>query len=293
MKAIKRIAPVLGLLVLALSPACGQVFTNATKLNGRPLCKPGTPSDGVALVWNGTTKCWDVQSAPGAGATGPAGAAGAAATVTVGTTTTGAAGSSAAVSNSGSTSAAVLNFTIPTGPTGPAGPTGPPGGALVMTTGSGAPSANCTAPTSANLAEYSDQTNGDLWFCYATNSWKKVISTTNTGAYQATGATGTAPTAPASGNVTCYFSSTSNTQICLDSSGNAFTMVKGASARVANQFMTHVDASGIQHQAAIAPADVIGGFSGTCNSTTLLGGDGICQAISSAFSAITSATNTT
>src|ERR1051325_11924403 len=105
MKAIKRIAPVLGLLVLALSPACGQVFTNATKLNGRPLCRTA-PTDGTALVWNATTKCWDVQSSPSAGATGPAGADGTAATVTVGTTTTGAAGSSAAVSNSGSSSAA-------------------------------------------------------------------------------------------------------------------------------------------------------------------------------------------
>ena len=63
-----------------------------------------------------------------------AGAPGTAATVTVGSTTTGAAGTSAAVTNSGTTSAAVFNFTIPTGPTGPAssvagppGPSGPPG----------------------------------------------------------------------------------------------------------------------------------------------------------------------
>jgi hypothetical protein len=43
---------------------------------------------------------------------------GAAASVTVGTTTTGAAGSSASVSNSGDSSAAVLNFTIPAGAAG-------------------------------------------------------------------------------------------------------------------------------------------------------------------------------
>jgi hypothetical protein len=43
---------------------------------------------------------------------------GAAASVTVGTTTTGAAGSSAAVTNSGDSSAAVLNFTIPAGAAG-------------------------------------------------------------------------------------------------------------------------------------------------------------------------------
>lgn len=48
-------------------------------------------------------------------------ASGTAATVAVGTTTTGAAGSSASVTNSGSTSAAVFNFTVPQGATGAAG----------------------------------------------------------------------------------------------------------------------------------------------------------------------------
>lgn len=47
-----------------------------------------------------------------------------AATISVGTTTTGAAGSSAAVTNSGTTSAAVLNFTIPKGDKGDAGTPG-------------------------------------------------------------------------------------------------------------------------------------------------------------------------
>ena len=56
-----------------------------------------------------------------AGPTGPTGPTGTAATVTVGTTSTG----PAAVTNSGTTSAAVFNFTVPQGPTGPTGPTGP------------------------------------------------------------------------------------------------------------------------------------------------------------------------
>lgn len=46
--------------------------------------------------------------------------------VTIGTTTTGSAGSSASVTNSGTSSAAVLNFTIPKGDTGPTGPSGAP-----------------------------------------------------------------------------------------------------------------------------------------------------------------------
>jgi hypothetical protein len=56
----------------------------------------------------------------GVGPAGKQGDKGDAATVAVGTTTTGAAGTSAAVANSGTTSAAVLNFTVPKGDTGTA-----------------------------------------------------------------------------------------------------------------------------------------------------------------------------
>ena len=52
------------------------------------------------------------------GPSGPTGSAGAAASVQVGTVVTGAAGSSAAVTNSGTASAAVLNFVIPQGAAG-------------------------------------------------------------------------------------------------------------------------------------------------------------------------------
>lgn len=66
-----------------------------------------------------------VTGAPGS--QGPAGTDGQAATVSVGSTTTGAAGTSASVNNSGTTSAAVLDFTIPKGDTGATGPQGPQG----------------------------------------------------------------------------------------------------------------------------------------------------------------------
>ena len=55
------------------------------------------------------------------GQDGQDGAPGAAATVAVGTTTTGAAGTNASVTNSGTSSAAVLNFTIPRGADGQGG----------------------------------------------------------------------------------------------------------------------------------------------------------------------------
>jgi hypothetical protein len=53
---------------------------------------------------------------------GPKGDDGTSATVSVGTTTTGNAGTNASVTNSGTSSAAVFNFTIPRGDTGAAGP---------------------------------------------------------------------------------------------------------------------------------------------------------------------------
>lgn len=60
---------------------------------------------------------------------------GAAATVTVGTVTTGEPGTDAIVTNSGTESAAVLNFTIPRGGTGPAGADGKDGAAATVTVG--------------------------------------------------------------------------------------------------------------------------------------------------------------
>lgn len=81
-----------------------------------------------------------------AGSTGPqgpkgdTGSAGPAGTIEIGTVSTGEPGTSASVTNSGTASAAILNFTIPQGPkgdtgatgaTGAAGPTGPQGPAGV------------------------------------------------------------------------------------------------------------------------------------------------------------------
>lgn len=61
------------------------------------------------------------------GTQGPAGKNGQAATVAVGKTTTGTAGQSASVTNSGTDSAAILDFVIPQGPQGEQGEQGPAG----------------------------------------------------------------------------------------------------------------------------------------------------------------------
>lgn len=92
--------------------------------------EPGFETDtGKFKVGDGAT-AWTAL-AYSSGIQGDTGAAGDAATITVGTVTTGAAGSSVVVTNSGSSSAAVFDFTIPageTGATGATGPTGPAGG---------------------------------------------------------------------------------------------------------------------------------------------------------------------
>lgn len=90
-----------------------------------------TGNDGDAYLVQGNLYVWDSNSSSWKNVgtiQGPAGAKGDpgdAATVTVGTTSTGEAGTSAQVTNSGSASAAVLNFTIPKGEKGDTGAAGP------------------------------------------------------------------------------------------------------------------------------------------------------------------------
>lgn len=93
-----------------------------TKIKDLPSADTVTANDFVPVYQGGKTKK--------VSATVLSGPPGSAATVAVGTTTTGTPGTPAIVTNSGSSSAAVLNFTIPagaTGATGPAGPIGPAG----------------------------------------------------------------------------------------------------------------------------------------------------------------------
>jgi len=85
----------------------------------------GVPGPGGPQGAQGVPGVQGVQGPVGAqGNTGPTGATGTAATATAGTTTTGAPGSSATVVNSGTTSAAIFDFTIPRGNTGATGATG-------------------------------------------------------------------------------------------------------------------------------------------------------------------------
>ena len=89
--------------------------------------QPGKSAYEIAVEqgFTGTKAQWLASLKGADGDDGQPGQNGAAATVTIGTVTTGAAGSNASVTKSGTTSAAVLNFTIPKGTDG-ASYTGPP-----------------------------------------------------------------------------------------------------------------------------------------------------------------------
>ena len=101
------------------------------------------------LIPSDNTSAWSVMTLKGD--TGPAGAVGNAGTVAIGTTTTGSVGGIASVTNSGTSSEAVLNFTIPKGSTGQQGGTGNTG--PTGATGSTGASATIAIGTITTLVE--------------------------------------------------------------------------------------------------------------------------------------------
>ena len=120
------------------------------------------PTVWAVLAQQGATGAIGPQGATGA--TGATGAAGSAATVTVGTVTTLSAGSSATVTNSGTSSAAVLNFGIPQGAAG----TGSTGFAWVTNTLNPSDNGTYYIPPSGingsiNAAAYGVAGAGDLY----------------------------------------------------------------------------------------------------------------------------------
>ena len=122
----------------------------------------------LPLVWSAPSP-WSQE--------GPAGTA---ATVAAGTTTTGAAGTSATVTNSGSSSAAVFDFTIPRGDTGATGSPGTPGAAATIAVGT-----TTTGSPGSSASVTNTGTSGAAVFDFT-------IPRGDTGATGATGATGPA-----------------------------------------------------------------------------------------------------
>jgi hypothetical protein len=124
----------------AATIAAGTTTTGAPGTNAN-VVNAGSSS---AAVFNFTIPAGVAGATGNAGATGPAGVA---ATVAAGTTTTGAPGTSASVTNSGTSAAAVFNFTIPRGDVGATGPQGPPGS-------SGTGTGTVNSGTGPQIAQY-------------------------------------------------------------------------------------------------------------------------------------------
>lgn len=157
--------------------------------------------------WSGSEWVVVAGSRPGPqGPTGPQGPAGTNATISIGTVNTTNAGTNATVTNSGTASAAILNFNIPRGATGAQGNVGPQGiegqrGSKIYT--------GLNAPTSTNPAPI-NLIGNDQYLATSTGNWY-IYDASGSGAWSLqgnikglkgdkgdTGATG--PTGP-SGNV--------------------------------------------------------------------------------------------
>jgi hypothetical protein len=137
-----------GLLGVVPSTTVGATTTGAAGSNAS-VTNSGTLIDPILnfTIPRGTT-----GDTGATGPQGPQGNAGAAATVAAGTTTTGAAGSNATVVNSGTSSAAVFDFTIPRGNTGATGATGTAATITAGTTTTTAPGTNATVTNSGTSA---------------------------------------------------------------------------------------------------------------------------------------------
>lgn len=128
-------------------------------------------------------------------------------------------------------------------------------GNMSLTSGAGAPSANCTAGTSW----YLDTTNLDDWFCSATNTWRKNLSTTNSGSFAATGTTSSStPSAPASGSATFFFNTSSIGQTESSAGTITSTEVSPSSAATTNQWLTYIDNTGATHTSQPAFSNISG-----------------------------------
>lgn len=153
--------------------------------------------------WDGTQ--WVVVAGSRPGPQGPQGIPGAAATISVGAVNTLPSGSVASIVNTGTSSAAILEFNIPAGTTGPAGTPGTPG---AQGTPGQRGSYNFTGianPTELNpsnpngLDNYLNTTTGD-WFQYDSTSSTWVLQGNIRGPQGLQGLQGpTGPTGP-SGN---------------------------------------------------------------------------------------------
>jgi hypothetical protein len=174
------------------------------------------------------------------GTPGAQGLPGAAATVNAGATVTGAPGSNAQVTNSGSTTAAIFNFTIPRGDVGATGAQGNPGNQGIQ--GNPGPPLNFKGHVAnAPALPASGNTTGDLWTTDDTGhawSWNG-SSWVDCGQWKGnTGATG------AQGNPGTNASAVSTTSFTVPAVGATATVTLADASWVVVGQMIYADTAG-------------------------------------------------
>lgn len=113
-------------------------------------------------------------------------------------------------------------------------------GNMLISSGAGDPSGACTA----GITQYLQTTTQDEWFCAVSGTWKKKLSTLNTGTHVDTGLTGTAPGTPAAGNLSEYFDSSAKVPQSVDDAGAKGTMVRPIAA-VTSQWVRSLSTLGV------------------------------------------------
>jgi len=147
----------------------GYNATNAVTYNGSTYI--ATAFTNSTLTPDNNSVAWSVLAQGSVGPAGATGPSGVAATVSIGTTTTGAAGSSASVTNTGTTSAAVLNFTIPQGAASTGGgSSGISGVAVYHSVYSGSPLFLTYYSVSNSMATYHESDSAELYLSSTSSS---------------------------------------------------------------------------------------------------------------------------
>ncbi len=122
------------------------------------------------------------------------------------------------------------------------------GAAWSFSAASGAPTGACTVG-----AAYFDTTNGDTWFCENPSTWKKVLTTVDTGPFVMTGQNGANPPSPTAGSTALFLSSSAKLAQSIDDGGNLGTMVRPVDCSGGGQFVRKINPDGTLTCASLPP----------------------------------------
>jgi len=144
----------------------------------------------------------------------------------------------------------------------------------------GVPSGNCTVGKDF----YVNSTAHTLYYCSQTNTWTQIA-----GATASTTVNGTTCTLGSTCTVTAAPSGSASGDLSGSYPSPTVAKVNGASVPASAAVL---GSNGSSQPVSATAANVVSLFSGTCNSGTVLAGDGSCGSVSAAFSAVTAGTNT-